>query len=140
MPDENEKCVMVLAQGLPLGVAANIAAILGITIGARQPHLVGSDLTDREGNWHMGIIRFPVPILKGSREALQQLRQALLSPAYADVTAVDFTDLAKGCKTYEEFIGKMADCPGEALTYLGIAVCGSRKKVSRLTGSLPLLR
>ncbi len=40
---------------------------------------------------------------------------------------VDFSDLAQGCKTYDEFISKMADTPESALEYLGIALCGAKK-------------
>ena len=59
---------------------------------------------------------------------------------FADVAAVDFTDLAQSCRTYGEFIEKMARTgPGE-LRYLGMALLGPRHQVDRLTGSLPLLR
>ena len=53
---------------------------------------------------------------------------------------VDFSDLAQGCKTYEEFIEKMGTTPETELNYLGIAICGAKKKVNKLTGSMPLLR
>ena len=59
---------------------------------------------------------------------------------FADVAAVDFTELAQSCRTYGEFIEKMARTgPGE-LRYLGMALLGPRHQVDRLTGSLPLLR
>lgn len=56
------------------------------------------------------------------------------------ITVVDFSDLAQGCKTYEEFIEKMKDVSESALQYLGIAICGAKKKVNKLTGSMALLR
>ncbi|MDE6723522.1 MAG: DUF2000 domain-containing protein, partial [Eubacterium sp.] len=37
-------------------------------------------------------------------------------------------------------IDKMAECPENALSYIGIAICGNKKKINRLTGNLPLLR
>lgn len=37
---ENEKCVIVVDENLPLGIAANIAAILGITMGMKMPDVV----------------------------------------------------------------------------------------------------
>ena len=52
---------------------------------------------------------------------------------------VDFSDLAQGCKTYDEFIEKMKDVSETELNYFGIAVCGA-KKVNKLTGSMALLR
>lgn len=45
-----------------------------------------------------------------------------------------------GCRTYGEFVEKMAAVPERELAYLGIALCGPRKQVDRLTGSIPLLR
>ena len=56
------------------------------------------------------------------------------------MTAVDFSDLAQGCKSYDEFAEKMGRTSEGALRYGGIAICGPRKKVDRLTGSMPLLR
>lgn len=137
---ETDKCVMVLDDTLPLGILANTAAILGITMGMKRPDVVGETVTDRDGNSHTGIIRFPVPILKGDIESLHELRSKLFLAEYADLTVVDFTDLAQRCKTYGEFVEQMAACAEHEFRYLGIAVCGDRRKVSRLTGSLPLLK
>jgi len=137
---ENEKCVIVVDENLQLGIIANTAAILGITMGMKMPDVVGNDVLDLEGNAHMGIIQFPVPILKGNTEILNKLRTKLFEPQFAELTVVDFSDLAQGCKTYEEFTDKMAACVEDNLSYLGIAVCGDKKKVNKLTGTLPLLR
>ncbi len=137
---ENEKCVMVLDEALPAGLAANTAAIMGITLGKEMPQVVGADVADQSGSLHLGIIAFPVPILKASTARLRQLRTALAQPEYEELTVVDFSDLAQGCKTYGEFIGKMADTPEDALHYLGLAICGPKKKVNKLTGNMPLLR
>lgn len=134
----DEKCVIVVDESLPLGIIANTAAILGITLGARLPEVVGADVHDGGGNGHMGIIEFPVPILKAPAETLSKLRISLYEREYADLTTADFTDIAQSCKTYDEFIDKIG--AAEELRYFGIAVCGAKKKVNRLTGSLPLLR
>ena len=71
---------------------------------------------DLEGNPHMGIIQFPVPILKGNKEILKNLRTKLFEPKFAELTVVDFSDLAQGCKTYDEFIGKMTNTSESRLT------------------------
>lgn len=108
MKQELDKCVLVIDEAMPRGLAANTAAILGITWGRLRPELVGEDVTDAAGAIHLA--------------------------------AVDFTDLAQSCRTYGEFIEKMARTgPGE-LRYLGMALLGPRHQVDRLTGSLPLLR
>ena len=105
---QNEKCVMVIDEELPLGLIANTAAIMGITLGQKLPEVVGADVSDQSGHVHLGIIKFPVPILKAGPEAIKTLRERLYQPEFQDVTAVDFSDLAQSCKTYDEFIGKMA--------------------------------
>lgn len=137
---QNEKCVMVIDENLPLGIIANTAAIMGITMGKKMPEVVGSDVTDATGNEHLGIIEFPVPILKGNPQLIKTIREKLYEPDFSDLTVVDFSDLAQSCKTYDEFIGKMKEAPEADLTYFGLALCGEKKKVNKLTGSIPLLR
>lgn len=137
---QNEKCVMIIDENLPMGIIANTAAIMGITMGKKMPEVVGADVIDKSGNEHLGIIEFPVPILRGSAEIIRQIREKLYQPDFQDLTVVDFSDLAQGCKTYEEFILKMGNVEESTLQYFGIAICGAKKKVNKLTGSMPLLR
>lgn len=137
---QNEKCVMVIDETLPLGIIANTAAIMGITLGKKMPEVVGADVKDRTGNEHLGIIEFPVPILKGDGERIKAIRRKLYEEDFSDLTVVDFSDLAQGCKTYDEFIKKMQCVKEEDLHYFGIAICGAKKKINKLTGSMALLR
>lgn len=137
---QNEKCVMVIDENLPLGIIANTAAIMGITLGKKMPEVVGSDVVDQTGNEHLGIIEFPVPILKGNIDSIKAIRAKLYEPDFSDVTVVDFSDLAQSCKTYDEFIGKMGTVAETDLKYFGIAICGTKKKINKLTGSMGLLR
>lgn len=140
MDPQSEKCVMVIDEKLPLGIIANTAAIMGITLGKERPELVGRDVCDRSGKLHQGIIEFPVPILKGDSGLIKSIRERLYDPEFSDLSVVDFSDLAQGCKTYEEFIEKMSKVSGTELNYLGIAICDAKKKVNKLTGNVPLLR
>ena len=137
---QNEKCVMIIDENLPLGIIANTAAIMGITLGKKMPQVVGADVMDQSGNEHLGIIESPVPVLKGSTETIKEIREKLYQPDFQDLTVVDFSDLAQGCKTYDEFIEKMGHVPESRLQYFGLAICGAKKKVNKLTGSMPLLR
>ena len=82
---QNEKCVMVIDENLPLGIIANTAAIMGITLGKEIPEMVGANVTDQSGNEHLGIIEFPVPILKGSPEIIKAIREKLYQPDFQDL-------------------------------------------------------
>ena len=132
-----EKCVILLSPALPIGMAANTAAVLSVTLGRLRPDMVGADVLDQEGGVHRGIITFPIPILAADEE---QLRTRRRQAEVAGLTAVDFTDLSQGCRTYKEYIERMGRTPETALRYIGLALCGERKQVDHLTGSLPLLR
>lgn len=137
---QNEKCVMIIDESLPLGVIANTSAIMGISLGKEMPEIVGIDVTDKTNKKHLGIIEFPVPILKGNVEIIKTIRKKLYDPEFSDLTVIDFSDLAQSCKTYEQFIEKMKTVSENELNYFGIAICGAKKKVNKLTGSMPLLR
>lgn len=140
MEVQNEKCVMVLDEGLPLGIMANTAGIMGITLGRYLPEAVGPDVVDKSGREHLGIIEFPVPVLKAAKERIREIRQQLYRPEYSELTVVDFSDVAQCCNRYDDFIKKAAEVEERDFTYLGIGICGPKKLVNRLTGSLPLLR
>lgn len=86
------------------------------------------------------MIEFPIPILRGSSEIMKQIREKLYQPDFQDLTVVDFSDLAQGCKTYDEFTERMGLVPERTLQYFGVAICGPKKKVNKLTGSMPLLK
>lgn len=137
---QNEKCVMVMDERLPLGLMINAAAIMGISLGKAIPQMVGADVVDGSGKEHLGIIEFPVPVLKGTAQGIRALRGRLYQPEFRDVMVIDFSDRAQGCKTYGEYIEKMGHVQEQALQYFGLAICGTKKKVNKLTGSLPLLR
>lgn len=140
MDRQNEKCVVILDERLPLGVIANTAAILGISLGGKMPEVIGKDVEDAAGRIHSGIIEFPVPILRSDAESIKAIREKLYQPEFSELTTIDFSDLAQGCRTYDEYIEKMKETEESGLTYLGIAICGAKKKINKLTGSMPLLR
>ena len=140
MNSQDKKCVMVLDENLPIGLLSNTAAIMGITLGKYIPQAIGPEVLDRTGNPHLGIIQFPVPILKANKEKIRAIREQLFEPAFSQLIVVDFSDVAQSCNVYEEYIKKAAATEENEFTYLGIGICGSKKLVNTLTGNLPLLR
>lgn len=140
MNDSNMKCVMVIDSELPTGLIANTAAILGITLGKHIPEQVGDNVVDASDKTHLGIITIPVAILNGDKSILKDLRARLYSQEFDDLVVADFSDVAQGCNVYGEYIAKAAAVQERDHTYLGIAIYGSKKKVNKLTGFMPLLR
>lgn len=136
----SNKCVMVIDESLPLGILANTAGILGITLGKYIPEAVGPEVLDGSGRAHLGIIQIPVPVLKANREKIKEIRQRLYQPEFSGLIVVDFSDVAQCCNLYEDYIAKAASVEEHSFHYFGIGICGDKKLVSKLTGSLPLLR
>ena len=133
----SERCVIVVDEDLPAGLAANAAAVLALTLGAREPGLVGADFVDADAEPHPGLIPIGLPVLRAPRIDLVELRRR----AAADrVTVVDFPVFGQQTNDYEEFRGMVAATPAAELSYLGVALSGSARAVRRLTGRLALLR
>jgi hypothetical protein len=131
-----ERCVIVLDEGLAPGLAANAAAVLALTLGATVDGLVGADLVDADGDVHPGLFAAGLPVLGAARESLSDLRgRALL----AGVGVIDIPALGQQTNDYDEVRAYVARTATEDLEYLGLALHGSRRAVSRVTGTLRLL-
>jgi hypothetical protein len=131
-----ERCVIVLDEGLAPGLAANAAAVLALTLGATVDGLVGADLVDADGDVHPGLFATGLPVLGAARESLSDLRaRALL----AGVGVIDIPALGQQTNDYDEVRAYVARTATEDLEYLGLALHGSRRAVSRVTGTLRLL-
>lgn len=139
MNQPEQKCVMVIDANLPLGLIANTAAMLGISIGQLHPEIVGEDVTDGSGKEHPGISMVPISMLKGDEALLKDLRARLFEQEFAGLTAVDFSDVAQKINVYADYAKKSAETPECEHNYFGIALFGDKKKINRLTGMLPLL-
>jgi hypothetical protein len=131
------KAAIVVASDLTLGLVANTIAVLSLSLGNNMD-LIGPDLIDAEGSLHSGLTMIPLPILQTDAGKLIQIRRQ--AQAEASLFSVDVTDAAQTTTNYPDYATKLLHPPSGRLTYLGIAVFGPRKLVSRLTGSLPLYR
>jgi len=134
------KCVMLINRDLPLGLIANTAAVLAVSVGQKFNDIVGADLTGSDGSPHPGITQLPILILSGEDASIRELRQKVIANPQAGLYFVDFCDAAQQSKVYAEYEQRLAATPAEQLNYLGIAICGSNKQVERLTGNIGLLR
>jgi hypothetical protein len=128
---------LILAADLPAGLAANTAAVLGVSIGRRFP-IVGPDLPDAGGELHRGLTTVPLPTLKAAPERLAAIRAAAI--AETALYVVDITQAAQTTTNYEDYAERLLAGEATAHVYLGMALCGPLKAVRRLSGNLPLYR
>jgi hypothetical protein len=133
-----EKCVLIIDEQLPAGLAVNTGVVLAFTLGSRLAALIGPDVLDGSGQIHPGITTLPFPILKARADQIKAIR--LRAGEMESLFVVDFTDAAQTSKEYHDYTAKLAALTSEELQYLGLALYGKREAVSKLTGSLPLLR
>jgi len=131
------RCVIVLDETLPPGLAANAAAVLAVTLGARVPGVLGSDFEDADGGRHPGLVDRGLPILKAPAGDLAGLRARALA---AEIIVIGFPRFGQATTDYEAFRERVSQTPAAELAYLGLLLSGPKKTVDKLTGSLPLLR
>jgi Protein of unknown function (DUF2000) len=132
-----DRCVIVVDENLPAGLAANAAAVLGVTVGARFPAFVGADFEDADRQSHPGLIPFGLPVLRAPRPDLTALARRAREIGLA---VVDFPAFGQQTNNYDEFREHVARTPADGLEYLGLSISGPRRAIRGLTGSLPLLR
>ncbi len=132
-----KKLVVVINTDLEIGLVANTAAVLALSLGARHPELIGSDLLDGSGQQHLGITTVTIPILAADGSTLTGLVQKLKK---TDVELVSFSKIAQSIHSYDEYSQKLRETPGEKIEYSGIALFGPKKAINSLVGSLPRLK
>jgi hypothetical protein len=135
--DTPARCVIVVDEALSSGLAANAAAVLAVTLGARAPGLLGGDVEDADGAGLPGLIDRGLPILKAPGAALGALRARALE---AGVEVIAFPRFGQETTDYEAFRERVAQTPTAELAYLGLLIAGPKRAVNKVTGSLPLLR
>lgn len=132
------RCVIVLDDSLPPGLAANAAAVLALSLGAGVPDLPGPDIVDADGTTHPGLIPIGLPVLKAPKEELRALRARAREADGVDV--IGFPAPGQRTTDYAEFAHAVAQARAPELDYVGVLVHGDKKPVNKLTGAYPLLR
>lgn len=134
-----ERCAIIIDKNLPIGLIANTAAILTLSLGKLKPELIGEDINDYDGKVHKGITTISIPILTGDGSSLSSLRQQLREYE-PDLIVIDFNHAAQMTKNYEDYSNRLSEVTAMSLEYLGIAIYGKKKIVNKFTGNLGLLR
>jgi hypothetical protein len=131
------RCVIVIDKSLDIGRAANAAAVLALTVGQRHPQLVGAPLVDAAGEHHPGLIPFGIAVLGGSTEEISALRARACE---ADCDVVGFPLQGQQTTNYESFREAVSTIDTGSLAYVGVALVGEKKPVSKLVANLGLLK
>jgi hypothetical protein len=137
VPEKSQRCVIVVDSALPPGKAANAAAVIALTIGQRHPGLVGAPLIDASGHAHPGLIPIGITVLAASREELSSVRARGLA---AECDIVDFPVQGQETTHYREFSDVVATVSSDDLRYVGVALIGERKPISKVVANLSLLK
>lgn len=133
------KCVMVLDEALPIGLLANTAAALGLSLGNHVPGVIGPDVTDSDNTLHKGITAVPIPVLAADRGILKSL-YGMAKKEGKELLVIGFSTTAQQCQSYDIYSERIMQKSGDELDYLGLCLYGPKKAVNRLCGQLKLLR
>lgn len=135
---EQTKCVLIVDNSLTIGEQANVAAVLAMTIGAKNSEIIGANVSTLDNISHQGITQLNLPVLTASEEILRKIHE--LARVNDNVFLVDFTTTAQMARTYDEFSTNMASLTENDLKYIGIGIIGDKKIINKYSGNLKLLR
>ena len=132
-----KKCVIVLNEALPLGLKANISAVLSMSFGKAHPEIVGKDLTDADNTIYKGITTIPVPILEAHCDELKTAK--LLADENAELVVV-FNCSALSTKDYSTYEESIRTKRFSDVVLHGLLLYGDKGKVNKIAGKFPLMR
>ncbi len=132
-----ERCVIIVDSGLQIGRAANAAAVIALTAGQRHPGLVGQPLVDASGIEHPGLIPIGIAVLAADQLVLSRIREQGVA---AGCDIVDFPIQGQQTTDYAAFQEAVGGIPTHELLYVGVALIGPRKPISKIVANLGLLK
>ena len=135
--DDSGRCVIIVDAALPVGRAANAAAVIALTLGKLRPELAGADLVDASGFAHPGLIPIGIAVLGAPGAELGTIRAKALA---RDLQVVDFPTEGQQTTDYAAFGTAVAGIATDSLTYVGVGVYGPRKAVGKIVGKYTLLK
>ncbi|WP_418278004.1 DUF2000 domain-containing protein [Isoptericola jiangsuensis] len=128
--------MVVVDRDLATGLAVNAASIATSMIIHAVPELMGPAVKARDAELP-GVILVPLPVLGADSATLEDL----WNQCRGDGSVVDpfpFSTLAQSCRTYDEYVQRMADSEIADLRLAALGLHGPHKAVKALCGSLPL--
>ncbi|MFT3971494.1 MAG: DUF2000 domain-containing protein [Micropruina sp.] len=136
MSTPNQKTVILVDKHLPTGLAVNAASIVASMMTTAMPDLMGPPVATADSQLP-GVVLAPLPVLASYASGLRSVWEQASNPE-SGLTVFPFTKLAQGCKTYQEYIEKVAASPTAELELAALGIAGPKKSVNSLTGDTPL--
>ncbi|MDJ0475923.1 DUF2000 domain-containing protein [Pantoea eucalypti] len=132
------RCTIIIDKDLPAGLAMNAASVIGISFGRTVDNLVGPDMQSLDEVNYPGVIYAPLPVLLASGDYLHELQASAESDD--EMYVMPFSALAQSCKTYEEYGERISSVKSANIELVAIGIIGPKKKLTRMTGNLPLYK
>lgn len=132
------RTAIVVDRRLPIGYAANAAAVVALSLGACRPTLQGQELVDAFGARHPGLFPAGLPVLSGSTREITRARES--AAGYGDVLVVAMPAVGQTTNDYEHVRAVVAGTAPQDLEYAGIGLHGPEDVVRGLTRRFSLLR
>ncbi|MCW2258340.1 hypothetical protein M2263_004431 [Providencia alcalifaciens] len=133
-----DRCVIVINQNLPLGLAINAASIVGVGIGNKIKQLIGQDLISIDGIDYPGVISSSLPILKATNEMIKKIQ--IDCSKLEGVYFLPFSLIAQSCKNYDDYVQKLTSAQDQDIQIAAIGLVGKKSKINKLTGNLLLFK
>ncbi|MBG08827.1 MAG: hypothetical protein CME68_08725 [Halobacteriovoraceae bacterium] len=136
MSKKVEKCVFILSDKLPPGLALNCTALLGSSLGAHYPELIGEDYKDADDVFHLGLLSLPIVILKANEGELIQIRHNALE--LEKTKCIDLTNISQEAMKYNDLIQRASKTRFSAFKYIAVSLFGDSGEIEDLTKNLKL--
>ena len=136
MTKKVEKCVVILSEGLSSGQALNCTALLGSSLGAQFPNLIGENYKDADGVFHLGLLSLPIVILKATEQDLIQIRHNALE--LEKTKCIDLTNVSQEAMKYNELVERASKTRFSAFKYIALSLFGDPDEINGLTRNLKL--
>ncbi|AJC65825.1 MULTISPECIES: DUF2000 domain-containing protein [Dickeya] len=132
------RCTIIIDKDLPAGLAMNAASVIGISFGRMIENLVGPDMQSLDNVNYPGVIYSPLPVLLSSGEYLHEIQTNAENDN--DIYIMPFSALAQSCKTYDEYGERISSVNSGNIELVAIGLIGPKKKITKMTGNLPLYK
>lgn len=133
----DRKIAVILDENMSAITAMIVLAHIMLSLGNHGEDLVGEELSDRSGNAHLALSKYPVVLLRASAS---RLKDFIKKAKFAGVQIVDFPLMALDIWTDAELAAELQGRTEDEVEFLGAAIYASPETVDHFTGSMGLFR